>query len=187
MFGWKSAFLYLALALGANGLAADPYGLTDLREDSLKKLVVHETPRDLAEVPFTTAEGGAAQLSDYAGKALLVNFWATWCAPCRAEMPMLSALQADLGGEGFEVVTIATGRNARPAMEKFLSEVGAENLPMHTDPRQQLARASGVLGLPVTLLVDAEGREVARLTGEAEWDSASARAIIAALIPKPTD
>lgn len=95
---------------------------------------------------------------------------------------MLAALQDDLGGDAFEVLTIATGRNAPPAMKKFLDDIGATNLPRHTDARQQLARAMGVLGLPVTILIDADGREVARLTGDADWASDSARAIVEHLI-----
>jgi hypothetical protein len=97
-------------------------------------------------------------------------------------MPQLAALQDEYGGEDFEVVTIATGRNDPAGMERFLAEIGAETLPRHKDARQALARDMGVLGLPVTLILDAQGREIGRLQGEADWSSDSARAIVEALI-----
>ena len=84
--------------------------------------------------------------------------------------------------EDFAVITIATGRNPAPAIEKFLSEIGLEDMPVYTDLKQRLAREMGVMGLPVSILIDREGREVARLTGGADWNSDSAHAIIAAMI-----
>lgn len=91
---------------------------------------------------------------------------------------MLAELQTELGGDAFEVVTVATGRNPRPAMDAFFDEIGVENLPKHTDERQNLARSLGVLGLPVTLILDPEGNEIARLQGDADWSSDSAYAIL---------
>ncbi|MEM9637630.1 MAG: TlpA disulfide reductase family protein, partial [Pseudomonadota bacterium] len=113
---------------------------------------------------------------------ILLNFWATWCAPCRKEMPQLSELQADFGGETFEVVTIATGRNSPEGIKKFFAEIGVDNLPRHQDPRQSLASQMGIFGLPITVLIDPEGREIARLRGDADWSSDSAKAVIAAVI-----
>lgn len=95
---------------------------------------------------------------------------------------MLSELQAEFGGDAFEVVTIATGRNELGAMKRFLGEVGVENLPLYLDPRQELARDMAVLGLPITVILDPEGNEIARMRGDAEWNSESAKAIIRALI-----
>ncbi len=172
--------LYLGLALGANALAAQ--GLADLREGDMRKLAVHSQPQDLPEVPFETIGGESMSLADYAGKVVVLNFWATWCAPCRKEMPTLSNLQAELGGDDFAVVTIATGRNPPQAMQAFFDEIGIDNLPLHRDPRQALARNLGVLGLPVTLILDREGREIARLQGDADWDTDSALAIVRAVI-----
>jgi hypothetical protein len=97
-------------------------------------------------------------------------------------MPEVSALQTDLGGEKFQVVTVATGRNPLPAMQKFFDEIGIDNLPLHTDARQSFARSMGVLGLPVTLIMDPDGNEIARLQGDADWHSDSAVAIITTLI-----
>ncbi|MFN6979316.1 MAG: TlpA disulfide reductase family protein, partial [Gemmobacter sp.] len=97
-------------------------------------------------------------------------------------MPALDRLAADMGGADFAVLTIATGRNALPAIEAFFAEAGVRHLPVLLDARSALARSSGVAGLPGTLLIDAEGREVGRMLGDADWDSASAKAVIAALV-----
>ncbi|WP_101068741.1 TlpA family protein disulfide reductase [Roseovarius salinarum] len=161
---------------------ADAARIEALREGDMKKLNVHATPRAVSESAFETIDGEAGTLADFAGKHLLVNFWATWCAPCRKEMPMLSELQTDFGGPDFEVVTIATGRNPPPAMKKFFDEIGVDNLPLHRDPDQKIARDMGILGLPITIIVDPQGREVARLQGDADWNSDSARAIVRALV-----
>ena len=95
---------------------------------------------------------------------------------------MLSELQDELGGDAFEVVTIATSRNPPPAMQAFFDEIGVTNLPLHRDPRSVLAREMGILGLPVTVILNPEGQEVARLTGDADWASDSAKAALRALI-----
>lgn len=178
MRGIGVAALYTALVVVANAGAAD---VAALREGDMRKLNFHAEPVAAGVTPFLTAEGGEKALSDYAGRHVVVNFWATWCAPCRAEMPTLSALQEAMGGEAFEVVTIATGRNDPIAMEQFMEEIGADNLPLHRDPQQRLAREMGVLGLPITVILDPEGMEIARLQGDADWSSDSAKAIIAAL------
>ncbi len=151
------------------------------------KLAVHETPQAASDVVFFASDGGETTLADFQGRIALVNFWATWCAPCRAEMPALAALETAFGGEDFAVVTIATGHNPRPAMERFFDEIDVDNLPLNTDPRQALARSMGVLGLPVTVLLDRDGNEIARLIGGADWESESARALVAALIAPPQE
>ena len=181
----KSALLYTALALVANAGWADPADLSALREGDMRKLVLHSEPMAASEIGFIGADGSEMTLADYEGRYVLVNFWATWCAPCRKEMPQLAALQQELGGDDFEVVTIATGRNPRPAMERFFDEIGVDNLPLHTDPRQALARSMGVMGLPVTVILNPQGQEIGRLQGDADWASDSAMAIIQAMTAQP--
>ncbi len=178
----RSALLYTALAVLANTAHAETPDIAVLRDGDMTKLTVHAEPIAAADVAFQSADGAEMTLAAFEGKIALVNFWATWCAPCREEMPSLSALQDELGGEDFEVVTIATGRNAPAAIERFLEEIGASNLPQHTDRKQQLSRAMGVLGLPITVILDREGNEIARLQGDADWSSDSAKAIMKALI-----
>lgn len=176
----KSALLYTALGLMANGAMAQD--IADLRTGDMRKLTIHAEALEGSDVPFVGADGSEMTLDAYAGKHIVLNFWATWCAPCRKEMPHLSALQEAYQGEDFEVVTIATGRNPRPAMEAFFAEIGVDNLPLHKDERQALARSLGVLGLPVTLILDPDGNEIARLQGDADWASDSAYMIIETLI-----
>jgi thiol-disulfide isomerase/thioredoxin len=180
------AVLYTCLALTANHASADTGRLEDLREGTMRKLVFAE-PKAVPDTGFTDSEGGAHQLSDFSGKFVLLNFWATWCAPCRKEMPMLSELQREFGGERFEVVTIATGRNSLPGIRRFFQETGVDNLPLFLDPRQNLARSMGVFGLPATVILDMDGREIARMRGDAEWYGESARAIIRALTESRED
>lgn len=176
--------LYMALTLGANAaLAADPAVLADMRQGDMKKLVLHSAPKPVSSAEFQLADGaGAATLGDYKGKIVLLNFWATWCAPCRKEMPQLSELQEEFGGDEFEVLTLATGRNSPAGIQKFFDDTGITNLPRHQDPRQAVAREMAVLGLPITVLLNREGEEIARLRGDAEWNSDSAKKIIRALI-----
>ena len=95
---------------------------------------------------------------------------------------MLSDLQAQLGSDEFEVITIATGRNPPQAMKAFFDEIGVDNLPLHRDPRSAMAREMGVLGLPITMILDRDGTELARLVGDARWNSDSAVAILKTLI-----
>jgi len=175
------AVLYTALAFGANPAIADVAKAESLREGTLRKLIFIE-PRPVSVETFTDPAGATFTLSDFQGKYVLVNFWATWCAPCRKEMPQLAELQAELGGDKFEVVTIATGRNPQPAIDRFFDEIGVANLPKYLDPNAVLSRNMGVFGLPVTLITDPSGLEIARMSGDAEWNSESAKAVIRALI-----
>ena len=175
--------IYTALLTGANAAWAAGPDILGLREGDMKKLVVHETPEAVSTASFQLADdAGDTSLADWKGKYVLVNFWATWCAPCRKEMPQLNALQKEFGGEHFEVLTIATGRNSPQGIVKFFEEAGIDSLPRHQDPKQQLAAQMGIFGLPITVLIDPNGREIARLRGDAVWDSDSAKAIVKALI-----
>lgn len=135
-----------------------------------------------SDVAFKHEDGSDTTLAAFEGQYVLLNFWATWCAPCRNEMPHLSKLQTELSGEKFQVVTVATGTNQRPAMERFFEEIGVDNLPLHSDASSALARDMVVSGLPVTLILNPDGYEIARLIGDADWTSDSAVAILQTLI-----
>jgi len=178
-----AALLYTSLFLGANTALADLSAIAEMREGDMRKLVFHDEPMPVSDAHFILADdAGEGQLSDYRGKWVLLNFWATWCAPCRKEMPMLAELQDEFGGETFEVVTLATGRNSPQGIVKFFTETGITNLPRHQDPRQNVAKEMGIFGLPITVIIDPQGNEVARLRGDADWASDNAKAIIAALV-----
>ena len=174
----RSALLYTALVLGANAALAGEVDWQAAKEAGLTKLVPTENAQPIPDTPFSDPEGGSHTLADYKGKVVLVNFWATWCAPCREEMPSLDQLQADLGGDDFQVVTIATGRNPPDSITRFFEETEVKNLPVLLDPKQQLARQMGVVGLPVSVLLDRDGNEVARLMGDADWASEPAQNVI---------
>ena len=182
------ALVYTAVAAGANvsgALAADldRPALEELREGSMKKLIFLPNPLPVSDKAFNIEDdGGERTLADYKGKYVLVNFWATWCAPCRKEMPQFSELQAEFGGDQFEVLTIATGRNSPAGIQKFFDDINVTNLPRHQDLAMSLSREMRVLGLPVTVILNPEGQEIARLLGDAEWNSDSAKSIIKALI-----
>ena len=100
---------------------------------------------------------------------------------------MLSELQTEFGGAEFEVVTVASGRNPPPAMKAFFDEIGVTNLPLHRDPKSALAREMGVLGLPITVILNPEGQEVARMRGDADWSSDNAKAILRTILGRGTD
>ena len=169
--------LYTALMLGANPASAD---VSALREGDMKKLILHEAPVAVPEAVLLDAEDGEHALADHKGKWVVLNFWATWCAPCRREMPSLERLQAAM--PELAVVPVATGRNAVEGIKRFFEEAGVKTLPILRDPQSQLAHAMGVMGLPVTVILNPEGQEVARLIGDAEWDSDSAKAVLGALM-----
>ncbi len=170
--------LYTALGLGANvALAQD---VAALRKGDMKKLALHSAPVQMADALLLDATDGEHALADYRGKWVVLNFWATWCAPCRTEMPSLDRLQAAM--PDIAVLPVATGRNAVEGIERFYTEAGIMNLPVLRDPSSELARAAQVMGLPVTVILNPEGAEVARLIGDAEWDSDSAKAVITALM-----
>ncbi|SFJ83828.1 TlpA disulfide reductase family protein [Celeribacter neptunius] len=178
-----AATLYTALSLGAiPATALDLSTAAALREGSLQKLGFHSEPKEVSALPFTDGDGAEETLADYQGQWVLLNFWATWCAPCRKEMPALDALSAEFEDQGLTVLPIATGHNPRPAVERFLKEAEITSLPLHLDATGAMARDMGVLGLPVTVLISPEGQEVARMTGDAEWFSPSAQAIVRQLL-----
>lgn len=154
-------------------------GMSSTRaEPSAAEFQLHKTPRPVAEIAFENAQGKALSLSDFLGKTVLVNIWATWCGPCRREMPTLDRLQAQLGGASFEVLALSIDRAGQKPVEKFYRDVGIQNLALYIDASGKSTRALGVIGLPTTLLIDRRGREIGRLVGPAEWDAPSMVAFI---------
>lgn len=129
------------------------------------------TPKPLPELRFQDSAGRARTLADFRGRVVLLNIWATWCPPCREEMPALDRLQATLGGPDFEVVALSVDHQGAEAVRKFFEETGITALERYIDPSAQAAFKLGAVGLPATLLVDREGREIGRHVGPAQWDS----------------
>ncbi len=137
----------------------------------------HPAPRDLAPLRFADENGGASTLASFRGRVVLLNVWATWCAPCREEMPTLDRLQHALGGPGFEVATISIDAEGLPAVRAFFREVGVKHLHPYVDTFHEVA-GLGLVGVPLTLLIDRRGRERARKVGQATWDDPSVMATI---------
>ena len=163
--------------LGASGVATA--GPADaLVTGEMTNFTLLPEPRPVSQAPFRDAAGRRLSLADFRGKVVLVNLWATWCAPCRREMPSLDRLQARLGGPDFEVVAISQDRGGMPKVIEFLTELGIRNLVPYNDKSTKSSRAFAALGLPTTLLVDRAGNEVGRLVGPAEWDGPAAEALI---------
>lgn len=146
-------------------------------------LLMWEEPRDIASVSFDDSKGEAFEWADFSGKVLVVNLWATWCGPCREEMPTLDELQAELGGSGFEVVALSLDRQGEGAVSEFYQQTGVEHLDIYIDETGMAANELKAVGVPTTLLLNTEGKEIGRLTGTAEWDSEEMVAFLADLIP----
>jgi thiol-disulfide isomerase/thioredoxin len=149
-----------------------------------QNFVLHDTPMPLPELQFTDGEGEPRSLADFRGKVVLLNVWATWCLPCRREMPTLDRLQAALGGNAFEVVALSIDRGGADAVRKFYAEIGIQHLAIHVDTTSQVGFALATAGLPTTLLIGAEGRELGRLIGPAEWDAPDMVAFLKTIIDK---
>jgi len=128
-------------------------------------------PRSLLAFDFSDGDGRPAHLSSFRGKVILLNVWATWCGPCRKEMPALDRLQANLGGADFEVIAVSIDRDALPAVKAFYRQTGLGQLRTYSGEAGQIMSSLGIIGIPTTLLIDRQGKEIGRAIGPEEWDS----------------
>jgi thiol-disulfide isomerase/thioredoxin len=135
-----------------------------------KNFILHEAPKPIASIAFEDNQGRPRSLAEFRGKIVLLNIWATWCGPCRREMPSLDRLQGLLGGADFEVVALSIDRAGLDPVRKFYTDVGIRNLAIYIDRSGKATRELGTVGVPATLLIDRDGRELGRLVGPAEWD-----------------
>lgn len=157
----KAILLAMAMAIlaVAGAPAQEPAGM-----------ILHDEPQPVPELVFADESGAPQTLETWRDKVVLLNVWATWCAPCRAEMPTLDRLQERLGGEGFEVVALSVDRAGAGVVRKFFEEIGV-SLPVFIDQDGAALRSLALFGLPATLLIGPDGNELARLAGPAAWDS----------------
>ena len=132
---------------------------------------LHDTPKPLPPISFVDGEGRETTLESFNGQIVLLNVWATWCVPCREEMPALDRLQAELGGPDFQVVPVSVDRGGLPPVKAFYEELDMTALSIYVDPTGRIAQDLAVFGIPSTLLIGASGRELGRLVGPAVWDS----------------
>jgi len=156
--------------------------LKPLAKGELAAVGVSNAPKPPPGIGFTGPDGRAMSLSDFRGRTVLVNLWATWCVPCRQEMPALDKLQAELGGQEFQVVAINVDTRNPEKPKAWLQENGIRHLTYYADPAgkvlQILQKSGHVVGLPATFVVDPSGCEIALLKGPAEWASSDALAFI---------
>src|SRR5262245_43916162 len=160
--------------------------LAPLVRGEVAALSVAKEPRKLPQLSFQDSNGAAKTLADWRGRTVLFNLWATWCVPCRKEMPALDALQAKFGGPGFEVVAVNIDTRDPQKPKTWLKDVGITRLAYYADPSakvfQDLKEVGRAFGMPTTLLVDARGCELAYLAGPAEWASEDALKLVAAAL-----
>jgi thiol-disulfide isomerase/thioredoxin len=172
-------------ALGGSHEQAKPVGASGYQAfatGSLAAFLVKAERPAIPEIAFKDSTGSDTNLAKWRGKVVLLNLWATWCAPCRKEMPALADLQKQLGSDDFEVVALSIDRKGLAASAAFLKETGADTLGLYIDETSNALHSLQALGLPVTVLIDRQGHEIGRLLGPAEWSSDEAIALIKAAI-----
>jgi thiol-disulfide isomerase/thioredoxin len=162
--------------------------LAPLARGEVAAVTVATEPQRLPPLTFQDADKAPKTLADWRGRTVLLNLWATWCVPCRKEMPALEALQARLGGPNFEVVAVNIDTRDPEKPKTWLKDVGITKLGYYADPNakifQDLKMAGKAFGMPTTLLVDDQGCEVAKLAGPAEWASEDAVKLVQAALAK---
>jgi len=185
-------FQFIALALAAliaavlyvmgtpGGNRTPPPDLAAYATGAVANFVPAREPLALEEVTFTDAEGTPMTLADFSGKTVLLNLWATWCAPCREEMPALDRLQAAAGSDRFAVLALSVDRGGIEKPRAFLEEIGVRHLDLYHDASGRAGVKLGAFGLPTTLLISADGRSLGRLVGPAHWDTPEALALVRA-------
>ena len=157
-------------------------GANPLSKGEMAAFVFKRSPEPLPEFTFVDGTGTERSLKDWHGRVVLLNLWATWCAPCRKEMPALDRLQQVLGSDRFEVLALSVDRGGTEKSQKFLDQIEVKALKLYVDPTGRATSLLKAVGLPATLLIDAQGREIGRLTGPAEWDSEDAKRLIQAAL-----
>ncbi|RUO98405.1 TlpA disulfide reductase family protein [Hyphomicrobium sp.] len=157
--------------VGASGDASFKLG-------EMAAFVTKKSPEALPDITFQDAAGKEIHLSSLKGKTVLLNLWATWCGPCREEMPALNNLQKELGSDKFEVIALSLDRAGYEASRKFLDDLKANDVKLYADPTAKQGMALKLIGMPTTILINKDGLEVGRIAGEAKWDSADAKKLI---------
>lgn len=160
--------------------APDPLVLAAkaLAVGEVANFILYDVPEPAPQIAFTDERGTPKTLADFRGQAVLLNFWATWCVPCKKEMPSLDRLESALGSPAFQVLPLSQDKIAVEKVRAFYDQVNIAALPLYIDQTGASQRAFAVTGLPSTVLIDAEGRVVGRMVGPAEWDSPEAQALL---------
>ncbi|MGO9984448.1 MAG: TlpA family protein disulfide reductase [Rhodomicrobium sp.] len=189
LFAGAAGFLSARLLSGAGGhgdilrpvTAGDSSGIA---VPGFGRLIERKEPSAAPDLAFAGADGSPHRISDWRGKVVLVNLWATWCAPCKAEMPSLDRLQAKLGADKLTVLPISVDRSGPDKPAAFFAANGIANLAVYNDVKAEALTAFGASGLPLSVILDGQGREVARLIGPADWDSPETAAQIGGILKR---
>lgn len=151
--------------------ASDDHAECAISSEALQTIQVLDTPEPVEDVSFVLADGSSKSIKDYMGRGLVLNFWATWCAPCVREMPELDAIKAELIHDGIDVIAVSMDREGHSAIEKFYKDTSILHLEALHDPRSTAGRTLNILGLPTTLIINPRGEEVARISGIHHYDT----------------
>lgn len=183
---WRAMRRALLAMLGITVLSGSGLAYWRLFTDrDVDGVIVHARARDMTPLRFTDEHGVATSLASFRGRVVLLNVWATWCAPCREEMPTLDRLQATLGGPSFEVVAVSIDAGGLPAVRAFFRQTGVTHLRPYLDTFNE-ASTLAAIGVPITLLIDSNGREVGRKLGKAKWDDRQMLRFIRSYLPAET-
>ena len=187
-----AAFLYLGEG-DSNGEAKSQAGnrsaasLSAAAQGTVANFTVASNAKIVADVAFMDGHGARKKLSDWRGQVVLLNVWATWCGPCRKEMPALDRLQALTGRDDFEVVALSVDRGKIGLPQGFFEEIGVKELGLYHDGSAKAGSKLGVFGMPTTLMIGRQGQILGRLVGPAEWDDAQAQALVQAALALPSN
>ncbi len=190
-FVFAAAFAALALALAwaeprmAAAAEAPDGPAPPLRGAFGENFTLLDPPVPTPLEAFTDLAGNRVKLADFQGRVVLLNFWATWCAPCVREMPSLDRLQAALGGRGLRVVAVSIDRKGAEVIRPFAKRLGLAHMGLYHDPKGSLFRAFGVTGLPASFVIDRDGGIAGAYAGPAEWDGPEARALMEYYLDRP--
>lgn len=168
------ASLFIALVL------LQPTGIAQAQ--TAEKPSLRHSPRPVPDINFTNAEGKSVTLSDYKGKVILLNFWASWCAPCVKELPDLDRLQQSLGDTHFKVIALSVDGKGFPNVQQFVDRLGLKHIEVFHDAGSKMFFGLGLYGLPYSVIIDKSGKEAMRLKGLVDWTNSDVNLVLNELL-----
>ncbi|MBT6442594.1 MAG: TlpA family protein disulfide reductase [Alphaproteobacteria bacterium] len=178
------ALIAATTLMAAPGHTTEALKALDVRADGSRivNLIVHPEPRTAPNITFFDAAGKTLTLEDFRGQYTAVHFWATWCFPCRGEMPTVDHLQGEVGAEKITILPLSLDRHGPAQVTEFYGEFGIQHMPVYIDEGMDSARAMRVNGIPATIFVDPQGREVARVLGDRDWSTPEVIALVKGIV-----
>lgn len=179
----RRSWFALALVTGLFGAAGLWRWARETLDAGEVAVQLHARPRPLVNFRFTDGNGQPTDLAAFRGRVVLLNIWATWCAPCREELPTLDALQEQLGGPGFAIIALSIDKGGLPEAQPFLERIGVTRLRAYADTFGEATERYSATGVPLVLVIDPQGREIGRRLGRATWDNPATVSLLRSLIP----